>query len=227
MKAQYVLDRVQDILQDTTGVRWPETELLRYLNDAQQEVVLQKPDASSENFSMQLRPGTRQVAPPNALRLLDVVRNMGLDGNTPGDAVTLIGRGVLDAQRRSWHSDPSTESVHHYIYDARDPKTFYVYPPVASPPHHLEVVVSTAPNTVMSADEDLSLDDIYINVLIDYVLYRSYSKDADFAANLERALTHYQAFAQSLGIKTKGDYTFTPRAARRDTRDTQHEAPQL
>lgn len=212
MKAQYVLQRVQDILQDTTGVRWPDTELLRYLNDAQHEVVLHKPDASSDNITMPLVSGTRQRLPPGALRLLDVVRNVA------GPAVTLLGRGVLDAQRRNWHTQTPTSTIEHYLYDPRDPKTFYVYPP-ATATARLEVIVSTAPQVITNVNGDVWLDDIYINVLIDYVLYRAYSKDADFAANLDRALTHYQAFATALGIKTQGDYTFVPRAAARDTRD--------
>lgn len=219
MKAMVPIQRVQDILQDTTGVRWPSQELIRYLNDAQNEVVLHKPDASADNTVMPMTPGTRQRVPAGALRLLDVVRNMGLTGSAPGNAVTLLGRGVLDAQRRTWHSDPPGESVDHYLYDPRDPKTFYVYPPASDPAGHLEVIISTAPAAVTELEDELTLDDIYINVLIDYVLYRAYSKDADFAANLERAMTHYQAFATALGIKTASDYQFVPRAAARDTRD--------
>ena len=219
MKASYVLTRVQDILQDTTGVRWPDTELLRYLNDAQHEVVLHKPDASSDNITMSLVPGTRQRIPNNALRLLDIVRNV-TSGTPPGPghAVTLLGRGVLDAQRRGWHAQTPSVTIEHYIYDPRDPKTFYVYPP-ATAQARLELIVSTAPAVINTINDDIWLDSIYVNVLIDYVLYRAYSKDADFAANLDRAMTHYQAFATALGIKTQGDYGFVPRAAARDSRD--------
>ena len=33
-----IISRVQDTLQDTTSVRWPEAELLRYINDAQRNI---------------------------------------------------------------------------------------------------------------------------------------------------------------------------------------------
>lgn len=219
MQASSILQRVQDILQDTTGVRWPEEELIRYLNDAQREVVLHKPDASADNRVITCEQGTRQTIPSDGLRLLDVVRNMGEDGDTPGNAVTLLGRGVLDSQRRGWHTESESDSVDHFLYDPRDPKTFYVYPPMQSPPSQLEVILSVSPTDATTADSELSLDPIYSNVLIDYTLYRAYSKDADFAANLERALTHYQAFAQSLGIKAASSMLYSPRAAQRDTRD--------
>ena len=42
-----LITRAQDTLQDTTSVRWPEAELLRYINDAQREIVNFRPDASS------------------------------------------------------------------------------------------------------------------------------------------------------------------------------------
>jgi hypothetical protein len=150
--------------------------------------------------------------------LLDVVRNM-TSGGQPGKVVTLIGRGVLDAQKRSWHTETGGSSVDHFLYDPRDPKTFYVYPPMSSTPGKLEVILSVAPVDATTGSSQLSLDPIYANVLIDYTLYRAYSKDADFAANLDRALTHYQAFAASLGVKTQASYGFSPRAAQRDTRD--------
>jgi len=227
MQASSILSRVQDILQDTTGARWPEPELLRYLSDAQREVVLHKPDASSDNRVIPCVAGTRQTIPADGLRLLDVVRNMGTTGNTPGDAVTVIGRGVLDSQRRGWHSEPGGTSIDHFIYDARDPKTFYVFPPMSATPGQLEVILSVAPADVTAVGNELSLDPIYSNVLIDYVLYRAYSKDADFAANLERALTHYQAFAQSVGIKAQNAVRYGPRAAQRDTRDAPPYSPEV
>ena len=38
-----LLLRIEDTLQDTTNVRWSEAELLRYINDAQREIVNLRP----------------------------------------------------------------------------------------------------------------------------------------------------------------------------------------
>jgi hypothetical protein len=224
MQVGLLLQRVQDILQDTTKVRWPEAELMRYLDDAQREVVLHKPDASSTTAVMPCVAGTKQTLPVGGLRLLEVIRNMGSTGTTPGNAITLVGRGVLDAQRRGWHGEAPTASVDHYVFDPRDPKTFYVYPPAASTAR-IEIMYSVTPASITTAAQSIGLDAIYSNALIDYVLYRAYSKDADFAANLDRALTHYEAFASSLGIKTISGLMFSPRANQRDTRDSTHQPP--
>jgi hypothetical protein len=224
MQVKDILDRAQDILQDTTKVRWPEAELIRYLNDAQREVVLHKPDASSVTGLVTCAAGTKQAIPNTGLRLLDVIRNMGTTGTAPGNAVTLVGRGVLDAQRRGWHAESPSASIDHYVFDSRDPKTFYVYPPATSGVR-LEVMYSVVPATLTSASSSIGLDATYTNALIDYVLYRAYSKDADFAANLDRSLTHYQAFAQSMGLDRIVTTAFTPKANQRDTRDSIYQPP--
>ena len=52
--ASDIIVRAGDVLFDTTQVRWPETELLRWLNDAQREIVLQRPDAKSANQAVKL-----------------------------------------------------------------------------------------------------------------------------------------------------------------------------
>jgi hypothetical protein len=44
-----LLLRIEDTLQDTTNVRWPEAELLRYINDAQREVVNLRPESSTDH----------------------------------------------------------------------------------------------------------------------------------------------------------------------------------
>ena len=45
-----LLSRIKDTLQDTTSVRWPEAELLRYINDAQREIVNFRPDSSANHI---------------------------------------------------------------------------------------------------------------------------------------------------------------------------------
>ncbi|MCK7581011.1 MAG: hypothetical protein MZV65_38935 [Chromatiales bacterium] len=57
----------------------------------------------------------------------------------------------------------------------------------------------------------IKLDDIYANAILDYVLYRAYSKDAEYAANAQRAALHYQAFTNALGVKTQVDTNNDPR----------------
>lgn len=209
-----IINRAGTLIQDATNVRWPQAELLDWLNDGQREVVLHKPEASVKNTSVSLNIGaTKQSIPADGILLLDVTRNMGAAGTTPGNAIRLTTREVLDAQKPTWHNDANALGyVQHYVYDPRDPKTFYVYPKAPATAWYAEMVYSAAP-TDCALGGTIQIDDIYANALLDYVLYRAYSKDAEYAANANLAVAHYQAFANAIGLKTQNDMSRNPNAA--------------
>jgi hypothetical protein len=220
LSVQNLIDRAGIILHDTTKVRWQETELLDWLNDAQREIVLIRPDSSVTSEALDLDPGTKQTLPPLGIRILDVIRNTG------AGAVRVIDRNVLDAQQPDWHVTPVSEVVEHFMFDLRDPKRFYVYPAQpATGMGSVELVYSSSPTDatlavaadsaaippiVAAADSGLTLDDVYANAILDYILYRAYSKDADFAGNAQRALKHHEAFVTSLGLKFQVDQLIDP-----------------
>ncbi len=205
-----ILDRAAIILQDNTNVRFPNSELLKFFNDAQKEVVLHRPDATMVNPTFACATGSKQTLPTQALRLIEVVRNVC------GRAVTQVERRILDETLPNWHETAAgTNKIEHYVYDPADPKNFYVYPKGASGTHSLEVVYSSAPAEISISNFDtdttvISLDDVYSNCILDYVLYRSYQKDSEFAGNAQRAMMHYQSFANALGVKTQADSATTP-----------------
>ena len=201
-----IITRVQDTLQDTTSVRWPEAELLRYINDAQREIVNFKPGASSKTANMQLVTGTLQSLPTEGLRLIKVTRNMSdaSGGATGGRAVRIVDIDILNTQEPDWNN-PSVSgdaahgtTVKHYVFDDDDPRKFYVYPGVAGNAY-VEIVYSKSPTDLSSASSTIDVDDIYGNAIVDFVLYRAYMKDAEYAANSQRAGQHYQLFTASIG----------------------------
>lgn len=202
MTVASILARAAIQLQDSTHIRWPTTELLDWLNDGQREIVLKKPNASTHNTSMALLAGARQTLPASAVLLLDVVRNL------PGSAIRLVSREILDSQIPNWYSQMPQTQVMHYCYRELDPQTFYVYPP-NNGTGVVELVYSAAPADAQ-LDGIISLDDIYGSALLDYLLYRAYSKDAEFAANDSRAISHYQAFQNALGGRAQAELVTSP-----------------
>ena len=187
-----LLSRIEDILQDTTSVRWPEAELLRYINDAQREIVNYRPEASAKTDNVQLVTGTKQALPTEGLRLIKVTRNMSdASGGASGKrAVRIVNVDILNTQEPDWN-DPTVSGdaahgtvVKHYIFDEDDPKNFYVYPGVAGNAY-VEIVYSKAPTDLSSGSSNLDIDDIYGNAVIDYVLFRAYQKDSEYAAEKE------------------------------------------
>jgi len=218
---QSVIDRAQTVLQDTTGVRWPVVaELVLWVNDAQREIALLKPDASATNATITLVTGTKQDIPSGGNRLLKVVRNMSAASNGTGKrSVRLVDREVLDAQTPDWH-DPTvsgdaahTAIVKHYIYDEANPRNFYVYPGVAGNAY-LEIIYSSNP-AVVAQSGTLSIPDIFANAIMNYVLYMAYMKDAEFAGNAQRASSHFQLFTASVTGKGQIDAITNPNIERR------------
>lgn len=201
--AASIIAKAQTILQDSTGVRWPDTELLGWLNDGQREIVLFKPNAFVKNTAVKLVGGTKQALPADGVQLLDVVRNMGTDGQTPGRAVRITMREVLDSQLPNWHIETATTEAQHYMYSFLDPKNYYVYPPQpTSGQGYVELIYAASP-TEAALNGTITLDDIYQTVLVDYILYRAYSKDTEFSADQNRAAAHQSAYIAALTGKAK------------------------
>ena len=87
--------------------------------------------------------------------------------------------------------------------------------PRATTAMYIQLVYSTAPSDIaisnFSNDNTvISVDDVYANCLLDFMLYRSYQKDSEYAGNSERSMMHYSAFANALGIKTRADSAVDP-----------------
>lgn len=235
LTAQAIADKAALLLQDTTNIRWSSDEMVKWINAGCKELVLLKPNSLTANISVKLSSGTKQTLSSTAgnyvpqpaaiapIQLLEVVRNMGTTGleTAAGNAITGIDRKVLDITLPGWHSSANAgTTVKHFMFDPKDPKTFYVYPPMSDATRYVEVILSRAPSAITAIGEtlDSGIDEIYENALVDYVLYRAYSKDSEFTANAQRSQWHYQAFQQALGVKLRNEVSMAP--------DQQFSAPQ-
>lgn len=214
LTAANILTRASDIIQDQTNVRWPTDELLRYLNDGRREIAIVRPDLYASTSVVTLSAGTKQALPSDGSRFLDAVRNMS--GTSPsftaGRAVRIVEREILDAQKPDWHTETGAATIQHFMFDERNPKVFYVYPP-SNGSAKLEIVYSQTPTEITATSTELTNEDIYAGALVDYVCYRSFSKDSEYAGNAQRAGLHYQQFANSLGIGRQVTVVASPNTA--------------
>ncbi len=212
-----VIDRVQSVIQDASGIRWPEAELILWVNDAQREIALIKPDSTATNTTVTLATGTKQDIPSSGNRLLRVVRNMSAASNgTGGRTIRLVSEEILDAQTPSWH-DPAVTGdakhgtqVKHYIYNDENPRNYYVYPGVSGNAY-IEIVYSANPATV-GASDNLAIPDIFGTAVMNYVLYMAFMKDSEYAGNAQRAGGHYQLFTTAVAGKGQIDVVTSPNA---------------
>lgn len=209
VKVVDLLAKAQTILQDATGVRWSLLELQGWLNDSYRETLILRPDSNTLVGEFTCAAGPRQVLTStfaNAERLISVHRNTAATSRK--GAVTLASKASVDSALRMWYSQIPVVDIELYMFDARTPREFIVYPP-ASAAARLEISYSQvpAPHTLTAEQlgntataEVIRVADIFASALQDYVLYRAFSKDAEATANASRAVAHYQAFQNSLGV---------------------------
>ena len=218
--AQSLIRRVVETLQDSTSIRWPVSELVRYLNDAQREVILYRPDAAVTNAPVTLVAGSRQSLPSGGTKLVEVVRN----STGTKRAVRLVNREILDAQLPGWHAQTGAAEVLHYMYDPRVPTEFFVYPPAgtgvilvgAYSVNPTDVAEPANGSLYTAVTGNINVIDALANCLQDYILYRAYTKDSEYAGNGTRAQAHYTSFANALGIELKGTVGAMPSTLRRN-----------
>lgn len=221
-----VSNQLQDL--DPQFERWTQRELVTWLNEGQKAIAKYVPLSCSRVDTMKLAPGTRQqilkIPAAGLLRdgvavssdvygiaLMSVVRNMGSDGLTVGNAIRVVDRESLDTYTPGWHNETG-DAVSGFVYDPKTPQIFYVTPGVKSnanlwvdiqysfnPPEVLndntvDYGMDSANTTTIGVDESNSDD------LINYILARSYAKDSE-AANVTMSTMYGTQFVSSINAQ--------------------------
>jgi hypothetical protein len=213
MRVADVLRLVSGTLQDLeegTEARWKweggaddAVGLIDFFNSATMTVVLQRPDATAVTKSERLEPGMRQRIPKEALMLVELVRNMGEDGETPGPAIAPVIPDILLA----WGVAGRTgKTIDNFAYDrSTNPQIYYVYPCVPECPDvYVELTYSAVPRTVENPEDALPVSDNYAPAIFHHMLASILSGDSE-SSNFSKAQYHMQMFRQVLGIKSQVD----------------------
>ncbi|MDR0273865.1 MAG: hypothetical protein LBI48_00675 [Burkholderiaceae bacterium] len=196
MDALTLINAVAVELQDAERVRWTLLELAGYVNDGQRFILTKVPTATADERTLALVAGVEQAVPKDCFALLDMPRNAD-DRQT---AIRQVARAALDASAPGWAGGNQKNAVIHFIQDPRQPWRFDVYPPVTG---GVPVVALLAVKPVLIGEDGkgaITLRHEYIEALRHYLLYRAWSKDAEYGANAQLAAAHYQALADALGI---------------------------
>ncbi|HEY6509738.1 MAG TPA: DUF6682 family protein [Vicinamibacterales bacterium] len=230
-KATDVLQRVVWLLQDES-IRWSAAELVTWLNDAQTAAQALRPDVTEVIASVTLSPGALQslydydaALPQPPVKLMKVTRNTSLEGRRR--AIRLVSREIMDVVKPDWQSAPPATDAVNYMVDVNLPAAFWIYPPAPvgtdpkMPAMSVEIHYSAAPRrldppapdkTWADTLGDISVRDRFAMVLVDYVLYRAYMKDAEFGGNGSRAKTHFDLFQSALMADVQGTMVAQPTA---------------
>lgn len=207
--AKSIIDKAAIQLTDTGNIRWTRAELLGWINDAQRQIVIMSPNATNKVATVQLAAGTRQSIPSDGWTLLEVIRYMGTDGTKPGRAIRLASRELIDSFNPNWHAATPTLIPNHYIFDLQDQTVFFVYPP-NNGRGYVQLNYAPDPADVTNENNPISLNNIFETAILDYVLYRACSKDAEYAPGLQLAAGYLQTFMASMGQKAQSEIINNP-----------------
>jgi len=203
-----LIGRVRSLLQDTdsSAERWSNQDLLDCFNEAQLAVVQNRPDTYSQVMSFTCTDKARQTVPPEAYRLMDVI-----DNESTGRAVTKTTRASLDSFISNWSTTQGTQ-VEQFIYDEKSPGVFYVYP-VPPANHTINLLISRTPALVSIAQfaspaTTMELDTVWLNPVINYMMYRAYMMDGETEQNQQQAHGYLKMFANDLQLKWNVDLAF-------------------
>lgn len=219
VKVVSLLDRAATLLLDDGFDRWTTSELQYWLNDGYRELLNLRPDANTVSTEFTCQVGSRQV-----LSYADASRLMTVSHNTASISkkysVDLVSRTSLESQRRGWRNETPTVNIEQYVFDPREPLEFEVYPP-ASAAARLWIKYAAFPAAHTLTDEQLAnlntaevirVSDSFANALLDYILYRAYSKDGE-DGNAGKAAAYYGAFRTAIGEKSQSDAASQPGVA--------------
>lgn len=206
MRVVDLIKRVQRLLKDVDGVRWTQKDLLDCYNEALIAVVQNRPDTYSQVVTLTCENRARQNVPDEAYRLMDII-----DNEVSGRAVVKTNRDTLDGMVPNWSATAGTD-VEQFIYDEKSPRVFYIYP-VPPADHVINILVARNPTPVVIADFDndasvMALDIIWLNPVINYMMYRAYMIDGETEFNLIQAKSYLQMFANELSLKWQVDLMF-------------------
>jgi hypothetical protein len=95
------------------------------------------------------------------------------------------------------------------VFDQQDMTAFYVYPPNTGN-GYVQLNYSPEPADLTSESQPIVVRDIFQTALLDYILYRACSKDAEYAPGLQLASGYLQTFNLAMGVKQDAEIKNSP-----------------
>lgn len=204
------IEDAAELYSDTAYDRVSTASWIKYLNAAIRALILVRPDAGATTEAVQLVAGIKQSIPTAALRLLDITRNMGVDGLTAGKIITPSKRQHIDYSNLLWPAGTGETYIENYSYDANVPDIFYVTPPVSSSTNvYVEMSTSQLPTAITATGDTVDVNDIYFEPIIQFMLYKAYNAD-DEGVEFEKGQAHLNNFFTLLQIEMQSSGVMGP-----------------
>ncbi len=200
--------RAAALLNDAAYERWPQADLLDYMTEALRVAYALRPDISIERRVIQLGPGTAQKVASDVQKLLSVDLNVTrLPDGSYVETETITSQSTASLRLAAAVAMPvgcgAEESFDCGAYrvrsaqiDGTDPRTFFVSPavPPGCRPEISVTVVSGANLGALIASSCVYVKPETEAALVEWVLYRAYSIDAESQISPTLSQTHLRNF---------------------------------
>jgi hypothetical protein len=207
MTAGDLLDRLQEKLNDLGGVRWPDAEHFRAIDDAQQAILEARPTLFEKFAIVDTVAGFTQSVPTDCYRLFDVVANYSA-ADEPVGGLTRVDRATLDRHIRDWMSMDADSRADHWMQKEDEWSRYYLVPPQPETNRgKVELHYAARPTPITSGATELSAPDEAVNALYNFCMHRALEKDEKFAGSAT-AQAYMTKFAQFLAAKSQADKEF-------------------
>lgn len=182
---------LSDYSVDAQYIHWSEDDLLSYAKLAIGIIAKLNKNAFTRTSVIDLKEGSLQTLPDDMNELV-AIHGQVVDGTVVPKTRMVdirkypsLGRPVCNTTSKGDYNLIS------YSYYQDDRKTFYVNPPVEKGQEAQLQVSYYSPPDVTSVDADIQLDDEYIPVLFELILYYAWGVDIEDSATRERSVTHW------------------------------------
>jgi len=192
-----------DLLKDEGNDYWGEPDLVNFYNRSASAVVNVRPDANTVNAVIKLAAGASQTIPSRGNALMDVIRNMGIDGETPGVAITATDKQLLALYDPTWPQATQEAEVRNWA--SVSPRRFVVYPPNTGT-GYVEIVMAENPPQINHDAGGLwevalvGVEDQFVNAVFYHMMFLAHSKDGDLPGDENLTKHYYGLFAAACGI---------------------------
>lgn len=214
---QDLIDEVRRVIHDESATfRWPDAELIDYINAGQRAIVVLVPEANLIETVVDLTTSriARQSLPSGGIKFIKATQNYADDGTTPQGTIRYAEKDALDTFEPTWEfvsiKADGANYFEHFSHDKREPKVYYVYPAPAADGKRLGVLHSSNPPELTVVGSDVELSDEYIESLVSYVTYRALTKESRDTMPDQFQKDLYNQFLATLGIKRAVEASVSP-----------------
>lgn len=176
-----VFDRVKRIFGDESAVQLTDADIIRWINDAQREIVMHSQNLLEKIGTINTVEGQDEYAFPADLLILRSIRYKN-DSMQSYSSLQFRSLQDFDTYINGWDGS---------FYGTNDPlvyttyeNTIYVFPtPNVSTTSGLKVLYSRKPVDVTDSLDPLDLPEAYHNAVVKYCLTRAYEMDEDYESS--------------------------------------------